>query len=140
MKDMKYIFETRMEVRDYDCDIEGIVNNANYLHYAEHTRHLFLRSIGVSFADMHAKGVDAVVARVSMQFKTPLRCDDEFVSRLALHKEGVRFVFSQDIFRASDNQLSCRAKVEVVALVNGQLAITSPYDNVLAAYVSSKES
>ena len=89
---------------------------------------------------MHAKGVDAVVARVSMQFKTPLRCDDEFVSRLALHKEGVRFVFNQDIFRASDNQLSCRAKVEVVALVNGQLAITSPYDDVLAAYVSSKES
>ena len=28
---MKYIFETRMEVRDYECDIEGIVNNANYL-------------------------------------------------------------------------------------------------------------
>ena len=29
----KYIFETKMEVRDYECDIEGIVNNANYLHY-----------------------------------------------------------------------------------------------------------
>ena len=29
---MKYIFETRMQVRDYECDIEGIVNNANYLH------------------------------------------------------------------------------------------------------------
>ena len=28
-----YIFETRLEVRDYECDIEGIVNNANYLHY-----------------------------------------------------------------------------------------------------------
>ena len=41
-----YLFETRMEVRDYECDIEGIVNNANYLHYIEHTRHLFLRSLG----------------------------------------------------------------------------------------------
>ena len=39
----KYIFETKMEVRDYECDIEGIVNNANYLHYMEHTRHLFLQ-------------------------------------------------------------------------------------------------
>ena len=29
---MNYIFETRMEVRDYECEIEGIVNNANYLH------------------------------------------------------------------------------------------------------------
>ena len=35
---MKYCFETRMAVRDYECDIEGIVNNANYLHYCEHTR------------------------------------------------------------------------------------------------------
>ena len=25
-----YIFETKMEVRDYECDIEGIVNNAQY--------------------------------------------------------------------------------------------------------------
>ena len=27
-----YMFQTRMEVRDYECDIQGIVNNANYLH------------------------------------------------------------------------------------------------------------
>ena len=46
-----------MEVRDYECDIEGIVNNANYLHYTEHTRHLFLKHCGLSFAEMHEKGV-----------------------------------------------------------------------------------
>ena len=34
---MSKIFETRMEVRDYECDIEGIVNNANYLHYMDVT-------------------------------------------------------------------------------------------------------
>ena len=64
------IFETRMEVRDYECDIEGIVNNANYLHYMEHTRHLFLKECGLSFAEMHAKGVDAVVARMNLQYKS----------------------------------------------------------------------
>jgi acyl-CoA thioester hydrolase len=31
-KDPLYIYETRMDVRDYESDIEGIVNNANYLH------------------------------------------------------------------------------------------------------------
>ena len=50
-----YLFETRMEVRDYECDIEGIVNNANYLHYTEHTRHRFRRALGVSFADLHER-------------------------------------------------------------------------------------
>ena len=76
MKDMDFIFETKMMVRDYECDIEGIVNNANYLHYIEHTRHLFLKERGLSFAEMHQKGHDAVVARINMQFKVPLRCDD----------------------------------------------------------------
>ena len=88
----KYIFETRMEVRDYECDIEGIVNNANYLHYTEHTRHRFLKHAGLSFARMHEKGVDAVVARMNLAFKTPLRCDDEFISRMGLRKEGVRYI------------------------------------------------
>ncbi|MBO4851953.1 MAG: acyl-CoA thioesterase [Prevotella sp.] len=127
---MKYIFETILEVRDYECDIEGIVNNANYLHYTEHTRHLFLKSLGVSFAEMHARGVDAVVARMSLQFKVPLRCDDVMRSCLALHKEGIRYVFQQDIFRQSDNMLAFRAKVELVCLMDGKLALESPYDEV----------
>jgi len=130
-KTMDYIFETRMEVRDYECDIEGIVNNANYLHYMEHTRHLFLKSRGLSFAEMHDKGVDAVVARMNIQYKVPLRCDDEFISRLAIRKEGLRYVFSQDIFRASDNRLCVRATVELVCLINGRLGNSEEYDRML---------
>ena len=134
---MNYIFETQMEVRDYECDIEGIVNNANYLHYIEHTRHLFLRSLGVSFADMHDRGSDAVVVRMNLQYKVPLRCDDLFDSRLALHKEGIRYVFDQDIFRASDGKLAFRAKVELVCLVDGKLAAHSEYDNVFAQFINT---
>lgn len=37
MTDIKYVYEREMEVRDYELDAEGIVNNANYLHYLEHT-------------------------------------------------------------------------------------------------------
>ena len=52
-----------MKVRDYECDLQGIVNNANYQHYIEHTRHEFLSSLGVSFARLHEEGIDPVVAR-----------------------------------------------------------------------------
>ena len=131
----EYIFETRMEVRDYECDIEGIVNNANYLHYIEHTRHRFLKTTGLSFAEMHEKGVDAVVARMNLQYKTPLRCDDEFISCLNLHKEGIRYVFDQDIYRAADGQLCFRAKVELVSIVNGRLANSEDYDRAFAPYL-----
>ncbi len=126
-----YVFEARMEVRDYECDIEGIVNNANYLHYIEHTRHLFLKSRGVSFAKMHEMGVDAVVARVTMQYKVPLRCDDAFISRLAVTKQGAKFVFQQDLFRERDGMLCFRSTVDLVCLVNGKLVRESPYDQLL---------
>lgn len=132
---MKYIFETEMEVRDYECDIQGIVNNANYLHYAEHTRHLFLSSLGVSFSKFHEQGTDAVVARMNLQYKTPLRCDDVFVSRLALRKEGLRYIFSQDIFRKSDGRLCFRATVELVCLINGRLGNSDDYDRAFAPYI-----
>ncbi len=135
---MKYCYETRMEVRDYECDIEGIVNNANYLHYMEHTRHLFLKECGLSFADMHAKGVDAVVARMNLQFKTPLRCDDEFMSRLWLEKVGIRYVFHQDIFRASDEQLCFKGVAELVCLVNGRLANSPDYDKAFEKWVTKE--
>ena len=134
----KYIFETRMEVRDYECDIEGIVNNANYLHYTEHTRHLFLKQCGLSFAEMHEKGVDAVVARMNLQYKTPLRCDDEFFSRLWLEKDGIKYIFHQDIFRASDEMLCFRGDITVVCLVNGRLSESEDYDEAFAPYLTSK--
>lgn len=128
---MEYIFETTMEVRDYECDIQGIVNNANYLHYTEHTRHLFLKDRGLSFAEMHDKGIDAVVARMKLNYKSPLRCDDTFRSCLNVRKEGLRYVFTQDIYRMVDNRLSFRAEVELVCLINGVLGSSPEYDAAL---------
>ena len=116
-----YIYALEMEVRDYDCDLQGIVNNANYQHYTEHTRHEFLRSHGVSFAELHARGIDAVVARMQLQFKAPLRSADRFVSRLALRKEGIKYVFQQDIFRLPDERPVLKSTVEAVCLVDGKL-------------------
>ena len=68
----EYIFKLTDKVRDYECDLQGVVNNSNYQHYMEHTRHEFLLSTGVSFAGLHEQGVDPVVARINMAFKTPL--------------------------------------------------------------------
>jgi acyl-CoA thioester hydrolase len=64
----KYIYELTLKVRDYECDLQGIVNNANYQHYLEHTRHEFLLSAGVSFADLHTQGIDPVVARITISY------------------------------------------------------------------------
>lgn len=133
----KYVYETRMEVRDYECDIEGIVNNANYLHYLEHTRHRFLRQAGLSFAEMHQRGVDAVVARMDLRYKSPLRCDENLISRLWIEKQGIRYVFHQDIFREADEALCLKATVELVCLVNGKLANSEEYDKAFLPYFAN---
>jgi acyl-CoA thioester hydrolase len=130
-----YLFETRFEVRDYECDIEGIVNNAQYVHYLEHTRHLFLKECNLSFAELHKKGIDAVVARMQLQYKVPLRPDDEIISRLNLTKEGIRWVFHQDLYRASDEKLCFRGKVELVCLINGRLGESEDYDKAFNKFI-----
>lgn len=134
----KYIYELRMKVRDYECDLQGIVNNANYQHYLEHTRHEFLTSRGVSFAKLHEDGVDPVVARLTMSFKTPLRSGDEFVSKLYMKKEGIKYVFYQDIFRASDMKVVIKATVETVCLVNGRLGCCDLLDGLFATFISEQ--
>ena len=132
----KYIYELPMKVRDYECDLQGIVNNANYQHYLEHTRHEFLLSVGVSFAELHRQGVDPVVARISMAFKTPLRSGDEFLSKLYLKKEGIKYVFYQDIFRKSDGKVAIKSVVETVCVVNGRLSDSDLFDKLFAPYFS----
>lgn len=132
----KYIYELPMKVRDYECDLQGIVNNANYQHYLEHTRHEFLASVGVSFAELHSQGVDPVVARINIAFKTPLKSGDEFVSKLYLKKEGIKYVFYQDIFRASDKKVSIKSTVETVCVVNGRLSDNELFDKLFAPYLS----
>ena len=133
----KYIYELKMKVRDYECDLQGIVNNANYQHYLEHTRHEFLSSEGVSFAKLHEEGVDPVVARLTMSFKTPLRSGDEFVSKLYLKKEGIKYVFYQDIFRLSDMKIVVKAVVETVCIVNGRLGESVLLDEKFAGFFQS---
>lgn len=117
----KYIFELKMKVRDYECDLQGIVNNANYQHYMEHTRHEYLHSVGISFAKLHQQGIDAVVARLTISFKTPLQSGDEFVSKLYLKHEGIKYVFYQDLYRLSDMKCVAKGVIDTVCLINGRL-------------------
>lgn len=132
----KYIYELTMKVRDYECDLQGIVNNANYQHYIEHTRHEFLSSAGISFARLHEQGIDPVVARLNMAFKTPLRSGDEFISKLYLKNEGIKYTFYQDIFRLPDLKPVIKATVETVCLINGRLGESSLLNETFSPYLN----
>jgi len=121
-------YSLEFSVRDYECDIQGIVNNANYQHFIEHARHEYIKTLGLNFTELHEQGVDMVVAKLEMAFKTPLKSNDKFLVTVTLKKEGIRWIFLQDILRLPDLKVVVKARVDAVAVVNGKLTDYKPLD------------
>lgn len=116
MNDDKFIFTLEIAVRDYELDSEGIVNNAIYLHYLEHTRHAFVKQEGIPFGSLTSDGLIPVVRRMEIDYHTPLRSGDVMLSRLWIERKGARFVFYQDIFRKEDAAPVVSAVVTIVCM------------------------
>jgi acyl-CoA thioester hydrolase len=113
-------FEVELEVRDYECDLQGVVNHAVYLHYLEHARHLFLKSRGLDFAALARSGLNLVVTRAELDYLQPLRSGDRFRVSLSLERVSrLRFGFHQEIVRIPDGKAILRARVIGTALDAG---------------------
>ncbi len=119
MKD--FDFQLEMQVRDYECDIQGIVNNAVYQNYLEHCRHQFLNTANLDFAELHNQGIDAVVIKAELEYKFPLRPGDLFYIRLKIGRQGqLRIIFNQQIIRKADEKLMVKAKITSVLTRNNR--------------------
>ena len=121
MSDDKYIFTLEIAVRDYELDSEGIVNNAVYLHYLEHTRHAFVKREGIPFGSLTRAGLVPVVKRMEIEYSTPLVSGDVMLSRLWIERQGARFIFHQDIFKKDGGVLVVAAVVTIVCMENGRI-------------------
>ena len=130
-----YKFTHEMKVRDYECDLQGIVNNANYQHFMEHSRHELLDSLGVNFGKLHEDGIDAMVAKITIEYKTPLRSGDEFVVGINLERKGPKIIFYQDIYRLSDGKLCTKGIVETICVENGRLTRGAIFDEIFKDYL-----
>nr|VFK14215.1 MAG: acyl-CoA thioester hydrolase [Candidatus Kentron sp. LPFa]VFK30049.1 MAG: acyl-CoA thioester hydrolase [Candidatus Kentron sp. LPFa] len=112
-----YAFFMTMEVRNYECDLQGIVNNAVYQNYLAHARHEFLKHKGIDFVEYARQGINLVVIRAELDYKQPLTAGDRFVVGLDAARESkARFAFYQDIYRAEDERLALKAKIIGTAL------------------------
>lgn len=106
------VYTIQLKVRDYECDMQGIVNNAVYQHYLEHARHEFLLHHGLSFAKLTAEGVLLVVKRIEIDYQSPLRSGDTFEVHCTTGRlSPLRFVFYQKILRLPDLKPVVEAKV-----------------------------
>ncbi len=113
----KECFTLEMSVRDYECDLQGVVNNAVYQNYLEHARHEYLKAIGIDFAALAAQGINLVVTRVEIDYKTSLTSGDRFVVEVRPERiSPVRIGFRQDIYRLPDRKPVVKALVTGTAL------------------------
>ena len=129
-------FEYKMKVRDYECDAQGVVNNANYLHYFEATRHELMESCGLRLRDLTEANIIPVVRNANISYKKSLRGSEEFVSVVNSEREGLRFFFMQEITRIPDNTVCAKAEIEVVCLIDGKVSKPEMFDKAFADYIT----
>lgn len=135
----KYIYSIEMGVRDYELDFQCVVHNSNYQRYLEHARHAFLEERGGSMTAMHAAGVDPMVSKITIEYKSPLRGGDRFVVGINMKREGAKLVFLQDIYNLANEKLVVKARVEVVCVKNGRLTRGEMFDEIFKELLNKED-
>lgn len=125
-----------MEVRDYELDCEQIVNNANYLHYMEHARHVFCKEAGFPFIEMHRDGIDAVVRKIEVEYISPLMSGDTFMVGLSVSRQGAKFIFREDIFKP-DGTIVTKGIITCVVTKEGKVTRGNELSDFFAPYFSN---
>lgn len=131
------VFELPMKVRDYEVDSEGIVNNARYLNYLEHTRHEFCALAGFSFAEMRRRNMSPVVRRIEIDYVSSLGLGEEFISKVSLRQKGARFLFHQWIV-AADGRKVVDAEVTIVNVIDGRPSRGDEFAEAFSKYISQE--
>jgi acyl-CoA thioester hydrolase len=79
-----YPYAHRLRVRFAETDAMGIVHHSRYLPYLEEARVEYLRHLGHPYTELRAEGVDYAVLEAFVQYRQPLRFDDEVTVHLTL--------------------------------------------------------
>ncbi len=108
----QYQYQLEFQVRDYECDMQGHVNNAVYMNYLEHCRHEFIKELGLDFSELVRRGISLVVIRAEIDYKYSLRSGERFMIGVILERVSpLRYRFVQDIYLLPEKKLVLKARV-----------------------------
>lgn len=125
---MKHI--TELEVRHYECDEYGHVNNAVYMNYLEFAREQFLKAAGFDYKGYIKAGYGLLVVKVTINYREPALPEDMLVIETEpLKRRRSSGIFFQTIKR--DETIICDAEVTWASVdSDGKLcAIPSDWDS-----------
>ena len=128
------MFYIELEVRDYECDQQGIVNNAVYQNYLQYARHEFGRSVGRDWLDLTSKGIDLVLRKAEIEYFNSLRPGDRVrITAKPFRKGKFRLYFEQEILLLPDESLVLKALMTVACVVDRKPAAPKEIDGWFGA-------
>lgn len=93
----------QMRVRYQETDQMGVVYHANYLNWFEIGRTEWIRSLGLTYRDIEAKGLYLPVTDAKIHYKKPARYDDKIeVQTRLVSFTNVRMKFAYRLLREND--------------------------------------
>ena len=99
-------FHDTLRVRFADTDLQGIVFNGNYLTYYDNAWTEYFRAIGFTYRSLIESGVDTVLARTTIEFKSAARFDDLLEVYARISKIGkTSLVFDFEIYAQGEDRL-----------------------------------
>ncbi|MGW0818682.1 acyl-CoA thioesterase [Streptomyces viridiviolaceus] len=105
-------FSVPVTVRGYETDVQGHLNQAVYLNYAEHARWSLLQAAGIRQADLVTRGVGPVVLETTIRYRRELLAGDEVEVTCAFEwGQGKTFRIRQTV-RKADGTVA--AEIEAV--------------------------
>ncbi|GAA4813928.1 acyl-CoA thioesterase [Streptomyces ziwulingensis] len=94
-------FSVPVTVRGYETDVQGHLNQAVYLNYAEHARWSLLQAAGVGQSTLVGQGVGPVSLETTIQYRRELLAGDEVTVTCEFEwGEGKTFRIRQNILKA----------------------------------------
>ena len=124
------VFEVSFDVREYEIDSQGVLNNAVYLNFLEESRNLYLKAHGFSYFALVQQGVHLMVSDVEIRFKLSLRSGDSALIRVSARRSGAKYVFDQEILRGSDKKLCAKAQTSIICVINGKVTRGDFFDTL----------
>ncbi len=110
-------FDYPIRAQPHHTDYSGGVWHGSYLVWMEEARVEYLRSIGISFADLVALGCDLPVVDLSIRYHRPVQMGMEAVVRARmLQMDGVRINWDYRIQSPNAEELYVTAQVTLVAV------------------------
>ncbi|HAW86346.1 MAG: hypothetical protein A2087_07305 [Spirochaetes bacterium GWD1_61_31] len=127
------LFSLEMQVRDYELDMQGIVNNSVYQNYLEHARHEYLKSLAIDFASLSREGLNLVVIRAELDYRASLTSGDSFRVTVRMERlSRLKFAFLQEIIRQADGKPIMAARIIGTALnARGRPEIPAQLDSIV---------